>query len=142
MNLYRVLKARHQKEVNEFPISFAFSEKQFEEGMRKLGLHPSETNKVYSIGAGGFIRKSDSKAFDEMFKRHNDEMKNAIAQDKTGAGFIKDMFVYEMGNHEFDYTGDLEPVLDALDLTFKDIEKSKKLQKGLKLAIKLFREEY
>lgn len=128
MNLYKNLKSKHQKEVDEFPISFAFSDKQFAEGMRKLGLLPTDTDKVYSIGLGGFIRKKDSKAFGDMLKRHTNEMNEAISKDKTGAGFIKDMFLYEMWNHEYGYTGDLEPVLSALGLTFKDIEKNKNLK--------------
>lgn len=50
MNAYKVLKEKRQQEVNSFPIAFAFSDQQFDEGMRKLGLNPTDTDKVYSIG--------------------------------------------------------------------------------------------
>jgi len=38
MNSYLELKEKHQKEVNEFPMFFAFNDKQFKEGMKKFGL--------------------------------------------------------------------------------------------------------
>lgn len=63
VNSYDQLRARQQKEVDDFPMAFAFNDKQFAEGMRKLGLDPSETCQVLSIGAGGFIRKTDEDAF-------------------------------------------------------------------------------
>ena len=65
MTKYNELREKHQKEVNDFPIGFAFSDKQFEEQMQKLGLDPDDTSKVISIGGGGFIRKTDLKAFEE-----------------------------------------------------------------------------
>ena len=34
MNKYNELREKHQKEVNDFPIGFAFSDKQFEEQMQ------------------------------------------------------------------------------------------------------------
>jgi hypothetical protein len=49
---------RHQMEFIIFAnknMFFAFDKKQFEEGMKKLGLEPSETNKIVSVGAGGYL---------------------------------------------------------------------------------------
>ena len=53
MNQYRVLKEKHEKEINNFPLMFAFSKKQFAEGMQKLGLKETNTDKIISIGVGG-----------------------------------------------------------------------------------------
>ena len=39
MTKYNELREKHQKEVNEFPIGFAFSDQQFEEQMKKLGYN-------------------------------------------------------------------------------------------------------
>lgn len=139
MNLYRELRERQQNEFNSFPISFAYSKEQFEDGMRRLGLEPNETNKVTSISAGGFIRKSDVDAFKKMIDRHKKQHEKAIADDKDGSGYIKDMFSYELANHEYDYTGDLEDTLDALDLTIEKVNKNPKLLKGLKLALRRYR---
>jgi hypothetical protein len=135
MNKYRELKQRHQTEVNNFPIKFAFTNEQFEKGMQELGLAPTDTDKVYSISGGGFIRKTDAQAFGDMFKRHGAEMQKEIDADTTGENFIKDMFTYELGNHEYGYTGDLSDTLDSLDLTMDKINNSPNLLKGLQLAI-------
>lgn len=135
MNTYKILKDKHEKEFGEFPKFFAFSDKQFEEGMRKLDLTPEDTDKIYSIGGGGFIRKTDSDAFGTLLDRHETEMKEAIEADQTGDGFIYDMFDYELRNHEYGYTYDLGPTLDALDLTREEIKNDKRLLHGLNKAM-------
>jgi hypothetical protein len=136
MNSYRELTAKHEKEVNEFPFMWAFNKKQFEEGMARLGLAPTDTDKIYSIGSGGYIRKTDSDALAAMMDRHTAERQAAIAADTTGEGFILDMFVYELDNHEYCITWDLEPTLDALGLTLDEINASPALLHGLKLAMR------
>lgn len=135
MTKYEEIREKHQKEVNEFLIGFAFSDQQFEEQMKKLGLEPNQTNEVVSIGGGGFIKKTDIENFEAMFKKHSDEIKEEIAKDKTGEGFIKEMFQFELANYEFDYTHELEPTLEALNLTKKQIRENKALKNGLLLAI-------
>lgn len=135
MTKYEEIREKHQKEVNEFPIGFAFSDQQFEEQMKKLGLEPNQTNEVVSIGGGGFIKKTGIENFEAMFKKHSDEIKEEIAKDKTGEGFIKEMFQFELANYEFDYTHELEPTLEALNLTKKQIRENKALKNGLLLAI-------
>lgn len=140
MNKYRELKEKQGKEVNEFPMMFAFSNKQFAEGMAKLGLKENETNKLLSIGAGGFIRKSDRKAFDDMFVRQEKELKKAIEEDLTGEGFIYNMFNYELGNHEYCITWELDETLNTLGLTMEEINSNENLLHGLKKAIEEQRE--
>lgn len=136
VNTYTALKQKHQEEVNNFPMGFAFSKKDLEEEMAKLGLTATDTDKVVSIGGGGFIRKTDSKALGEMSSRHKKEMKDAIDNDTIGDGFIFDMFAYELANHEYGYTGEIEPALDALGLTIDEINASESLLYGLNLVIK------
>lgn len=135
-NKYSELKQKQQKEVNEFPMMFAFSNKQFKEGMEKLGLTETDTRKIYSVGGGGYIRRTDSKAYNEMFTRFEQELKDAIENDETGDGFIYEMFMYELGNHEYAYTGEIEPTLDALGLTYEDIQSNEKLKISLNKACK------
>ena len=91
MNRYAELREKHQKEFDKFPMKFAFSDKQFKEAMESLGLTENDTDKIIGIGAGGFIRKSDLKAYTEMCQRTEKEMQEAIDNDKTGEGFIKEM---------------------------------------------------
>lgn len=134
MNKYEEIKNKHQKEVNAFPIQFAFSSSQFENGMKKLGLTVKDTNKIVNIGVGGFIRKTDLASFKEMLTRQYEEHNNLVQEDKTGEGYIKDMFIYELENHEYSYTGQLDAALDALNLKYDTIMKTPALKQGLILA--------
>lgn len=141
MNKYRAKKDRHQAEVNAFPMFFAFSEKQFEEGMRKFGLEPSETDKIYKFGnTGGFYLKTDAEELRAMLLRHSLEMDEAIADDTTGEGFIFDMFYYELANHEYCITYEYEDTFDAVGLTSEQIYGNNALANGLKLATKKYLE--
>lgn len=135
MNMYLELKKQQEKEINKFPIIFAFSKKQLIEGKEKLGLKETDKNKLLSIGGGGFIRKSDEKALDEMLNRHNKELKKTIDEDLTGDGFIYDMFNYELSNHEYCITYDIEDTLDSLGFTVEEIKNNSKLLNGLQRAI-------
>ena len=111
-NQYQELRNRQQEEVNAFPMFFAFDQRQFAEGMRRLGLRPSDMNQVYAIaGTGGFYRKSDAPKLHEMFARHRKELEEAIAADKAGDNFIYEMFLTELSNHEYGYTGDVQDTL-------------------------------
>ena len=139
-NSYDEMKKRHSEEYNKFPIKFAFSDKQFKEGMKELGLTENDTDKIVSIGYGGFIRKTDVKAFNEMNKRHREEEKQAIINDKTGEGYIKDMFESELANHEYSYTYDLTDTLQAIGLSMEEIQSKENLRNGLNLALNEYRE--
>lgn len=132
MNKYMELKNKIQKEVDEFPIGFAFSNEQFEKMKEELGV--KEDSELLSIGAGGFIRKTDREAFSELFNNKAKRIDEAIAEDKTGEGFIKDMFLYELANHEYCITYDLEDTLYALDLTYDEVMNDERLLRGLTLA--------
>ena len=121
-NTYLTLKAKHQAQVDAFPIKFAFNTQQFEEAMNELGLTPTDTDKIFMLSGGGFIRKSDAKAFSNLFIKLAAEKQEAIAADTDGTGYIYDMFEYELGNHEYSYTHDPEPTLDALSLTLEEVQ--------------------
>ena len=132
MNKYAELKNKIQKEVDEFPMGFAFSNEQFEKMKEELGV--KEDSELLSIGAGGFIRKTDREAFNELFNNKAKRIDEAIAEDKTGEGFIKDMFLYELANHEYCITYDLEDTLYALDLTYDEVMNDERFLRGLTLA--------
>jgi len=133
---YIDLKQKQQQEVNEFPFGFAFNNKQFKEMMENFGLKETDTDKIYSIGAGGYIRKTDSEAMEKMFERHRQEMQDEINNDKKGTDFVYEMFRYELANHEYCITYDLEPTLNSLGLTEKQDHENPKLLAGLKKALK------
>lgn len=135
MNPYIELKERHQKEINDFPFGFAFSQKQFDNMMiNKFGLTPDDTDKIYSIGGGGYIRKSDADAMQEMFDRHTKERETAIKENKDD--YLYHMFNYELANHEYSYTGDVSDTLDAIGLTREEVNADERMRKALARAIK------
>lgn len=137
MNSYQILKETHQKECDSFPMFFAFSNQQFENGMRKFGLNPTDIDKIYKLGdSGGFYRREDAQRLHDMWDRHGNEMQAAIDADTIGQGFIFDMFNYELSNHEFVVTHDITDTLDALGLTIEEVRDNKKLLHGLNKAIK------
>lgn len=138
MNTYKQLKDKQQKEMNAFPLGAAFSKQQFAEMMQGWGLTVNDTDKIYSLGAGCYIRKSDNDAFLEMANRHTKEMQDAIAADKTGDGFIYDMFYYELANHEYCITYEYDETLAELGLTEKQVNADKRLLHGLNKAEKAY----
>lgn len=44
------------------------------------------------------------------------------------------MFLYELENHEYSYTGTVEDALDSLGLSFEDVVANPRLARGLDLA--------
>jgi hypothetical protein len=126
------MKTRQEDEIRVFPMFFAFNDEQFAEGMEQLGLAADDYGSVTPLGSSGcFCRRSDAPALYEMFDRHEKELADAIAGDKTGDGFIYDMFMYELSNHEYSYTGELDDTLDALGLTEDEVYASQALRRGL-----------
>lgn len=145
MESYKEMMERQQKEVNDFPLGFAFGNKQFEEMMAKWGLDAkkdSDLAQVASLFGGAYILKKDVPAYKDMCRRHHEELAAAIEADETGEGFVYEMFLYEMDNHEFGYTGDTEDTLDALGYTAEQVLGDPKLKRGLeKAATEIYKRE-
>lgn len=119
MENYQDLKIRHQGEVSDFEgIFFAFNNEQFSEGMQKVGLTIEDKKQIFSLGAGGYIRKDRSSAFSAMFKRHAEERATRKLEEK----FLFDSLVYELQNHEFCITLDTAEALNALGYNKEDID--------------------
>ena len=138
METYKAMKDRHQNEVNALPLAFAFSKEQYRAKLDAWNITEEEANNgaILGIGGGGFIRSSDRDLVIGTFERIHDEEQAAIAADTTGDGFIYQMFLYELNNHEFSYTGDISETLEALGITAEEVNSNKALQNGLKKAVK------
>lgn len=113
-NIYLEFKEEVEKEINDFPCFYAFSEEQLKEGLKKL-----KTNKgnICSIGYGGFIRKSDKEAYKKMWDDLNKKEKELL-KDKE---FLFQAFRYELANHEFCITYDYEDALSVFGLEYEDL---------------------
>jgi len=142
METYKDLKERQSQEFNALPIFWAFSKEQFKEGLKEFGLKEEEKEQLCGIFQGGYCKKVDSQVILDTLTRHDEEHLAAISADTTGQGYIEEMFECELANHEYCYTHDVEPTLDALSVTRDDLEKSEALRSGLKQAILNVREAY
>ena len=141
MESYRELRDRQQKEFDELPLGFAFSMEQFRGMMEEWGLDPEkDQDKLYRIPGGGFIQRKDHKHFHEVVDRHAAELEAAKQSDTDGTGFLYQMFLFELDNHEYGYTGEYEDALESLGLTMKDVHKSVRLTRALEKAAKEIRE--
>ena len=135
-NLYVELKNKQETEFNSFPIKFAFSREQEEKGLEELGL--ASADEAIGIGGGGFIRESDKQAFFDMLERFDKEHEKMLNNPK----YVVDMFKYELANHEYGYTFDLEPTLEACGLTIEEVNNNLILKKGLAAALEEYEEEW
>ena len=101
---YQKYKNQQQTEFNALPIFFAFNRDQFAREMEKRGLTIDDTDKIYSLGAGGYYLRSDAPIIRAYFKKTN-----PIHELMNDTEFAVSAFYYEMGNHEYHintYQGD------------------------------------
>lgn len=121
---YLDLRKKHEQELTDFPIAYAFSDKQLEEALEKLGAKKEEC--VTVAGHGDIMKKTDVPAFFEMMKRHKAELHEELKDPE----FAEAAFLYEMDNHEYaiNWSGD-EDVLDCFNLSWKKLR-----EMGLQLA--------
>ncbi len=131
MESYVNMKARHEKEINDFPFGFAFSNEQFKDMLKKWGLTENDTDKIISIGMGGYIRKSDKENMQNLFKRHKEEKEKGYENND----FLQGAIEYELANYEYIITYDLEPTLNALGFSL-DILQDKRFKTILEKAKK------
>lgn len=119
--ILEIKKERENRQSENFKkngVFFAFSDKQFEENKTAL----KEGDKYVSLGAGGYIPKSNVENFlhetEMITKWFNSEV------NKTKQTRIKHI-EYELYNHEAFYTHDITSTLYALgnDYTEKEVIK-------------------
>lgn len=108
---YLDLKKRHEEEFADFPVAYAFSDKQLTEALEKLGAEKSECVTVF--GHGDIVKKKDVPALFALLKRHTKELHDALLD----VDFAEAAFLYEMDNHEYaiNWDGDAD-VLAAFSL--------------------------
>lgn len=121
---YLDLQKKHQDELSNFPIAYAFNNEQLEEALKKLGAKKEEC--ITYLGIGDIMKKTDVPAFEAMSKRHYEELREAMKEPE----FAEAAFLYEMDNHEYaiNWSGE-EDVLACFMMSKKDLE-----DMGLQLA--------
>lgn len=116
--VYLELMKKHQEELSNFPIAYAFDEKQLKEALEKLGAKKEECVSV--TGYGDIMKKSDAPKFVGMLKRHKQELHELLKDEEVAM----EAFLYEMDNHEYaiNYDGDGD-VLGCFSLEYEDLKK-------------------
>lgn len=124
-NEYLELKKRHQKELEDFPIAYAFNDKQLEEALEKLGATKEECITVF--GHGDIVKRENAKPLIAMMECQVEELQRRLKDDVE---FAEAAFLYEMDNHEYaiNWSAD-EDVLDCFNITWDFIRKH-----GLQMA--------
>lgn len=117
---YLDLQEKHRQELNDFPIAYAFNEKQLEEALDKLGATKEECVTVY--GHGDIMKRTDVKEFKDMLRRHTLETYDALKADKE---FAQAAFEYEMDNHEYaiNWDGD-DAIFDCFAIDYEWLVKN------------------
>ena len=135
-NLFRQLQARQEKELNEFiraNMFFAFTDEQFQEGLKKLGIEGG-AGAVTRTPAGGYVRTEKAGEFLQIMRQMKAERDAAITDPTTGRQFIYDMFVAVLADTEYQFTGDTADALELLGYTAEDIDADPALKDGLQRA--------
>jgi len=108
---YKQMKNAISENYSKFPIKWAFSGSQLEDAMRELKVN--STSELLKVACGGLIRKTDLDAYKKMLA-DNQKMR----EDFLNASYENffDAILYELHNHEYGYSYDAEPALNALGL--------------------------
>lgn len=114
---YLDLQKKHQDELTNFPIAYAFSKEQLDEALVKLDAKKEEC--VTVMDCGDIMKRSDVPAFYEMLKRQENELREAML-DKN---FAEAAFLYEMDNHEYaiNWDGDAD-VMACFGMSYGEID--------------------
>lgn len=115
---YLDLQKKHQEEISNFPVAYAFSDQQLEKALVKLGAK-SKDECVTVFGHGDIVKRENAKPFLDMLKRHTKETQEAMKNEE----FAEAAFRCEMDNHEYaiNWSGD-EDVLDCFGMSFDDLK--------------------
>ena len=137
---YLELKKENQKKFNDFAKDnvywiFAFSENDF---TKKLHENNLKRDEITSIGAGGFIKTSMLPEYIKLYK----SLTNEIEAIKDNDEELKKAFMYELANHEYCITYDLDDTLEALGLTRKQLQDDVRLALIMNEACKEYLSNY
>jgi hypothetical protein len=128
-NLYLKHKEKVEKKINDFPMVWAFNEEQLNEGLNKLNATKKD---VCSLPHGGIIRKTDKELYLKMWEDINAEEDEL----KKNPAYVYQMFKYELSNHEYIITYDLEDTLNACGISEDDLNANEMFKTQLEKAEK------
>jgi len=98
--------------MDQCKVFWAFSNSQFDEGKKKIGLQEGE--RLVDMGVGGFMPVKYKDTFIQGMKDIDVAFKEAMKDEKARKAHI----LYELNNHEAYYTRNIDSTLDALGEDF------------------------
>ena len=126
METYQEISERHQREVNELPLYWAFGSEQFRELLKKLGLTEEEAREqLCSFIGGSIVFIKDVPGIIGVLERHKKEMKEFRKKRKN----LKAEMMASMADHEYGYTMDPSETLEALGISPEDLRKDRRLRR-------------
>ena len=115
---YTDFKNSRKKDSEIKGLFFAFNDQQFKDGCKKV--EASKENKVVSIGAGGFILKSEFENFKSLMEHRIKKLEELMKDKEFALGAFKN----ELVNTEYNVTYDESGALGALGIDMEFIEKN------------------
>lgn len=109
--------------------------------MRKWGIRMSNYSELVKRHAKERTEVKTNELFGLVFQQKK-EVDAEIEKDKTGKGFIYDMFRYEMASTEYNVLEDTESLINDLGINIEDFKKSKPLQIGFESARRDYMSNY
>lgn len=132
METYREMQNRHQTRFDILPKIFSFNDQQWEQGKKELGV--VDDSELFSIGYGGWMRKTDRQLYYDACEQNQKEREEA----RKDYNFCVDMFQYELANHEYCETFDDEETFNACGLTRSEVDASETLTRAFQIARKKY----
>ena len=114
-DVYLEEEQENKQELDDFisdNVFFAFGDEQFNEQLEKRGWKLED---VGSIGYNGYCLKENVSKYMEIVNRRSEKLEES----KKNDDFFMGMLLYEMSNHEFGYTRDIQDTLDACGISYK-----------------------
>lgn len=130
---YKETKDYIQKKVNDFPYMWAFSNQQFAELKKREQV---EDKDLMQLNTGAIIRKTDLERHRKLSAEINDLMEKGYKD----YNYCLEMFRYELANHEYGYTWDLDDTIHGLGIE-DELEKNEIMSKALMVASKEIRDQ-
>lgn len=127
---YRKLSDKHEKQVSDLPMHFAFGRKQFNEMMLELGLDPeNDKDKLCrdSSMPGAYFLKTDVPTIRAAMRRMVEEKYLAMQSPR----FLRGALEYELANHEYCITMDESEAIYACGLSYAEFERHKWMRTAL-----------
>ena len=116
------MKKKHEKKLSDFKfIFYAFSNKQFLEGMEKLWI--TNNKLLFNNWFGGYILKKYKEEYLQIFLDIDRELLDWFKNDK----FLFQAFKYELSNHEFYISYDYTDTLNCLWLKYEKLTNREKI---------------